>query len=121
VKATLRASYKLDAKERHGTVAQNRRLVEQESPAAANSLREALEQWFTINRLGISPSLHCYPAATNLIESPQSGVRMQTRRLCRWRDAAMGRTLVGAVSFWRRRRTLAASWAGRISSNWRRS
>jgi hypothetical protein len=48
MKATLRASYKLDAKERHGTVAQNRRLVEQESPAAANSLREALEQWFTI-------------------------------------------------------------------------
>jgi len=24
-----------------------------------------------------------------LIESPQSGVRMHTRRVCRWRDAAM--------------------------------
>jgi hypothetical protein len=28
-------------------------------------------------------------ATTNLIESPQSGVRMRTRRVCRWRDTAM--------------------------------
>ena len=63
--------------------------LEQESPAAANSLREGLEECFTINRLGIPPSLHRCLATTNLIESPQSGVRMRTRRVCRWRDAAM--------------------------------
>jgi len=28
-------------------------------------------------------------ATTNLIESPQSGVRMRARRVCRWRDTAM--------------------------------
>jgi len=50
---------------------------------------EGLEECFTINRLGIPPSLHRCLATTNLIESPQSGVRMQTRRVCRWRDAAM--------------------------------
>ena len=44
---------------------------------------------FTLNRLGISPSLHRCLATTNLIESPQSGVRMRTRRVCRWRDTAM--------------------------------
>jgi putative transposase len=43
----------------------------------------------TINRLGIAPSLHRCLATTNLIESPQSGVRMRTRRVCRWRDPAM--------------------------------
>jgi hypothetical protein len=28
-------------------------------------------------------------ATTNVIESPQSGVRMRTRRVRRWRDATM--------------------------------
>jgi hypothetical protein len=60
-----------------------------ESPAAANSLWEGFEECFTINRLGIPPPLHRCLATTNLIESPQSGVRMRTRRVCRWRDAAM--------------------------------
>lgn len=41
-------------------------------PAAANSLREGLEECFTLNRLGIPPSLHRCLATTNLIESPQS-------------------------------------------------
>jgi len=89
VKAAMRASYKLEAKE---GIARLRKLadwLEQECPAAANSLREGLEECFTINRLGIPPSLHRCLATTNLIESPQSGVRMRTRRVCRWRDAAM--------------------------------
>jgi len=63
--------------------------LEQECPAAANSLREGLEECFTLNRRGIPPSLHRCLATTNLIESPQSGVRMRTQRVCRWRDAAM--------------------------------
>ena len=88
-KAAMRASYKLEAKE---GIARLRKLadwLEQEQPAAANSLREGLEECFTINRLGIPPSLHRCLATTNLIESPQSGVRMRTRRVCRWRDTAM--------------------------------
>ena len=63
--------------------------LQQECPAAANSLLEGLEECFTFNRLGIPPSLHRCLATTNLIESPQSGVRMRTRRVCRWRDATM--------------------------------
>jgi hypothetical protein len=39
--------------------------------------------------LGIPLSLHRCLATINLIESPQSGVRMRTRRVCRWRDAAI--------------------------------
>jgi transposase-like protein len=70
--------------------------LEQESPAAANSLREGLEECFTLNRLGIPPSLHRCLATTNLIESPQSGVRTRTRRVCRWRDARMVERWVAA-------------------------
>lgn len=89
VKAAMRASYKLEAKEGMARLRKLADWLEQESPAAANSLREGLEECFTINRLGIPPSLHRCLATTNLIESPQSGVRMRTRRVCRWRDAAM--------------------------------
>ena len=89
VKAAMRASYKLEAKVGMARLRKLADWVEQEQPAAANSLREGLEECFTINRLGIPPSLHRCLATTNLIESPQSGVRMRTRRVCRWRDAAM--------------------------------
>jgi putative transposase len=96
VKAAMRASYKLEAKE---GIARLRKLadwLQQECPAAANSLREGLEECFTINRLGIPPSLHRCLGTTNLIESPQSGVRMRTRRVCRWRHAAMVERWVAA-------------------------
>jgi hypothetical protein len=63
--------------------------LEREYPAAAASLREGLEDCFTIHRLDVPPSLYRCVAATNLIESPHSGVRMRTRRVCRWRDSAM--------------------------------
>ena len=89
VKAAMRASYKLEAKEGMARLRKLADWLEQESPAAGNSLREGLEECFTLNRLGIPPSLHRCLATTNLIESPQSGVRMRTRRVCRWRDAAM--------------------------------
>ena len=89
VQAAMRASYKLEAKEGMARLRKLADWLEQESPAAANSLREGLEECFTINRLGIPSSLHRCLATTNVIESPQSGVRMRTRRVCRWRDAAM--------------------------------
>jgi len=72
-----------------------KRWLEQEQSAAANSLREGLEECFTINRLGIAPSLHCCLATTNLIESPQSGVRMRIVSLARQgHGGALGRGIV---------------------------
>lgn len=96
VKAAMRASYKLEVKEGMARLRKLADWLEQECPAAANSLREGLEECFTINRLGIPPSLHRCLATTNLIESPQAGVRMRTRRVCRWRDAAMVERWVAA-------------------------
>ena len=96
VKAALRASYRLEAKEGMARLRKLADWLEQEHPAAAAGLREGLEECFTINRLGVPPSLHRCLATTNLIESPQSGVRMRTRRVCRWRDAAMMQRWVAA-------------------------
>jgi transposase-like protein len=89
VKSAMRAAWKLDA---HGGTARMKKLaewLERDYPAAAASLREGLEECFTINRLDVPPSLHRCLASTNLIESPHSGVRMRTRRVCRWRDSGM--------------------------------
>jgi transposase-like protein len=96
VKAAMRSAYKLESKEGMARLRKLADWLEQECPAAANSLREGLEECFTINRMGIPPSLHRCLATTNLIESPQSGVRMRTRRVCRWRDAAMVERWVAA-------------------------
>ena len=53
------------------------------------SLREGLAETFTINRHDVPPSLHRCLATTNVIESPQSGVRKKTGNVCRWRDGEM--------------------------------
>ncbi len=42
-----------------------------------------------VNRLGLPPSLARRLVTTNIIESPQSGVRLRTRRICPWRDGRM--------------------------------
>ena len=44
---------------------------------------------FTVCRLGILPSLARCLVTTNVIESPHSGVRLRTRRVCRWRHGQM--------------------------------
>lgn len=89
VKSAMRAAWRLDA---DGGMARMKMLaqwLERDYPAAAASLLEGLEDCFTINRLDVPPSLHRCLATTNVIESPHSGVRMRTRRVCRWRDSAM--------------------------------
>jgi hypothetical protein len=63
--------------------------LEREYPEAARSLREGLQETFTINRLDLPPSLHRCLGTTSLIESPQSGVRKRTGNVCRWREADM--------------------------------
>ena len=65
------------------------RFLEHDHPTAAASLREGLEEMFTVNGLGLSPSLSRCLGSTNIIESPHSGVRLRTRRVARWRDGKM--------------------------------
>jgi transposase-like protein len=89
VKAALRAAVRLPATEGIARLEKQAQWLEREHPDAAASLREGLAEMFTINRLGLPPSLMRCLASTNIIESPHSGVRLRTRRICRWRDGRM--------------------------------
>jgi len=89
VKSAMRAAWKLSAQDGMVRMKKLADWIERDYPAAASSLREGLEECFTINRLDVPASLHRCLASTNIIESPHSGVRMRTRRVCRWRDSGM--------------------------------
>ena len=97
VKSVLRAAWKMDAKAGMARLKKLAEWLEREYPSAAGSLMEGLEECFTINRLDVPPSLHRCLATTNLIESPHSGVRMRTRRVCRWRDGGMVKRWMAAA------------------------
>jgi putative transposase len=88
VAAAMKAAWKLEAKEGMIKLKKLSEWLDQ-WPTAAASLLEGLEECFTVNRLGLPPSLHRCLTTTNIIESPHSGVRMRTRRVCRWRDGKM--------------------------------
>ena len=96
-KSLMRAAWKLEAKEGMAKLEKLAKWLEREHPDAADSLREGMEECFTINRLDIPPSLHRCLASTNLIENPHSGVRRRTRRVCRWRDKPMAKRWAAAA------------------------
>ncbi len=88
-KAAMRAAFRLSAREGMAKLEKQAEWLEREYPSAAASLREGLAEMFTVNRLGLSPSLSRCLVSTNVIESPHSGVRLRTRKICRWRDGKM--------------------------------
>jgi transposase-like protein len=89
VKTVMRAAFRLPKKEGLAKLEKQAQWLDQEYPSAAASLREGLEEMFTVNGLGLSSSLARCLGSTNLIESPYSGVRLRTRRVGRWRDGKM--------------------------------
>jgi transposase-like protein len=88
-KAVLRAAWKLEPKEGIKRVKKLAAWLDERYPSAAASLLEGLEECFTINRLGLPPSLMRCLATTNVIESPHAGVRIRTRRVTHWQDGKM--------------------------------
>lgn len=60
-------------------------------PDAAASLREGLDEMFTVARIGATPTLRCSLCTTNAIESMISIARTTTRNVKNWRDGAMRR------------------------------
>ena len=48
-------------------------------------------------QLMLPPSLHRCLATTNIVESPNAGVRRRTRRVTRWKDASMVRRWAAAA------------------------
>jgi putative transposase len=96
-KSLMRAAWKLDAKAGTAKLEKLAQWLQREHPDAADSLREGMDECFTINRLDVPPSLQRCLASTNLIENPHSGVRRRTRRVCRWRDKPMAKRWAAAA------------------------
>jgi putative transposase len=88
-KAAMQAAFLLEADKGIKKLKQLARWLEQEYPSAAGSLLEGLDEMFTINRLGLPKALRRCLGSTNVIESPNSGIRSRTRRVKYWRDHAM--------------------------------
>ena len=102
----LRAAFKMeDHVKAMGKIRDLARELESEWPSASGSLLEGLEEMFTVNRLGLPPSLRRCLATTNIIESPQSTVRRLTHKVDNWRDGSMALRW-NAVSFLEAEKTM---------------
>lgn len=88
-KAVLHAAYKLPSKEGMQRLQQQAEWLKRAYPDAAVSLLEGLEEIFTVNDLKLTPALMRCLSTTNIIENPNGAVRRVTRRVSRYRDAAM--------------------------------
>jgi len=89
VKSVMKAAYNLPWQEGMAKLRKQTDWLATHYPGAAASLREGLEETFTINRLELSPALRRCLGTTNIIESPHAGVRLRTNRVSRWRDGKM--------------------------------
>jgi putative transposase len=91
---TMRAAFSLDAEKGQRRIESLARQYEDEYPSAAGSLREGLGEMFTVNRLGVPASLRRSLVSTNIIESPNAGIRARTRRVTEWDGGTMVRRWV---------------------------
>lgn len=89
IQASMKAAFNLDAKQGQQKLGKLAEWLDREYPSAAASLREGLVEMFTINRLGLPPELRRCLGTTNVIESPNGGIRRCTRRVKCWRDHSM--------------------------------
>lgn len=89
VKATMNAAYRLDSDKGMARLEELAKMLELPHPSAAGSLREGLAETFTVNRLGLPGALRRCLCTTNVIESPNSGIRQRTGRVTRWTDGSM--------------------------------
>jgi transposase-like protein len=96
-RATLRAAFKLEAKEAIAKLKQYASWLEQDWPSASSSLKEGLEDLFTINRLGLPSSLRRCLGTTNIIDNTHSGVRDRVRRVKNWQSGTMALRWVAAA------------------------
>jgi transposase-like protein len=88
-RSTLKAALKLDAQEGMAQLRKYARWLEREWPSATGSLREGLEELFTINRLGLPSELRRCLGRTNLIDNGQSALRDRVRRVKNCQSGSM--------------------------------
>lgn len=88
-KAVMMAAYKLAPKDGMAKMKKQAQWLEREHPDAAASLLEGLHETFTVNALGLPPTLMRCLCTTNIIENPNGIVRRTSRRVTRYRDSNM--------------------------------
>lgn len=74
-RSTLRAAFKLGGKEGRRKLEQYAGWLEKDWPSAAASLREGLDELFTIDDLDLLPMLKRCLGTTNIIDNPHSAAR----------------------------------------------
>lgn len=89
VKCAMKAAFSSQVDKGQQKLKQLGKWLEREYPSAASSLLEGLDEMFTINRLGLPKALRRCLGSTNVIESPNSGLRSRTRRVKNWQDHKM--------------------------------
>ncbi len=89
VRCAMKAAFQLPAEQGIAKVKKLSEWLAPEYPSAAESLLEGLAEMFTINRLELPGQLRRCLASTNIIESPNAGIREKTGRVTRWRDGQM--------------------------------
>jgi transposase-like protein len=89
VRCAMKAAFLLPAEPGTAKLKKLSEWLAHEYPSAAESLLEGLTEMFTINRLDLPSQLRRCLASTNIIESPNAGIREKTGRVTRWRDGQM--------------------------------
>jgi putative transposase len=88
-RATWKAAFKLEAKEGKAKLEQYATWLERDWPSAAGSLKEGLEEMFTINGLGLPSELRRCLGTTNIIDNGHSALRDRVRRVKNWQSGTM--------------------------------
>jgi transposase-like protein len=88
-RATLAAAWKLDADEGWQRIEQLASWYGKKYPSAAASLREGLNEMFTISRMSLPSKLMRCLSTTNIIESAHWGARQRVGRVTRWQSETM--------------------------------
>jgi len=88
-RSTLCAAWKLEPREGKHQIEQLAKWYEKKHPSAATSLREGLDELFTINAMDLPTKLLRCLATTNVIESANWGARQRIGRVRNWQSGAM--------------------------------
>lgn len=88
-KCTMQSAFTMDADKGRRKLEQLAKWLGGEYSSASSSLLEGIDEMFTINRLGLPKELRRCLGSTNVIESPNSGIRSRTGRVKNWQDHGM--------------------------------
>ena len=89
VRWVMAQSFKLDAVRGKSKLRELARQLQTQHPDAAASMREGMDELFTITELGVTGELARCLATPNVIESPNSVVRWVSRRVTNYKSADM--------------------------------